>query len=331
MLLSGVAEGWLLCEPIAEGLLSGVVGVVEGWPLTLPLWLEVLLCAEGVVSVAAPVEGLLCDAVLEPMAPVSLLGCCVVVVVVVVVAEPVCCDMLEVEDDGLVCEALAPTEDWSGLVLDGLALGLVVAAAEPLTPPAGDALCEDSVADGEVELLVEDWADSVDEGRVELGLALLWSQGGLAQVGVVDELGVLLGEADGLAAGCCVPAGGASLEAPASPVTALQGGLAQPVWLSLGCVWLGEVEVVLGLVPALPEMAPLWPDSVLAPLEVDAAEPLTPPSVEALEALAAGATLSFSFTPFTPSTDLASFLASFLSSFEGTEPVSSTLPLSTEI
>lgn len=90
-LLCGVAAGWLLCEPIAEGLL--VSGVVEGWPLTLPLWLEVLLCAEGVVSVAAPVEldGLLCEPVLEPTALGSvLLGCCVVVVVVVVVAAPVC-------------------------------------------------------------------------------------------------------------------------------------------------------------------------------------------------------------------------------------------------
>lgn len=80
--------------------------------------------------------------------------------------------MLAVEDDGLVCEALAPTEDWSGLVLDGLALGLVV-AAEPLTPPAGVAVCEDSVEDGEAELLAEDCADSVEEGRVELWLALL--------------------------------------------------------------------------------------------------------------------------------------------------------------
>lgn len=144
-------------------------------------------------------------------------------------------------------------------------------------------------------------------------------------------LGVLLGEAEGLAAGCCVAAGGASLEAPASPVTALQGGLAQ-LGVSLGCVWLGEAGVALGFVPALPEMAPLWPDSVVAPLEVDAAEPLTPPSVEALEALLAlGATLRLSFTPFTPSTDLASFFASFLSALLGTEPVSSTFPLLTEI
>lgn len=90
----------------------------------------------------------------------------------------------------------------------------------------------------------------------------------------------------------------------------------------------------MGLVsPALPEIAPLWPDSVVLPVEEAAAEPLTPPSAPVAEALLAplALTLRLSFTPLTPWTDLASFLASFLSSFLGTEPVSSTLPLLTEI
>jgi len=64
----------------------------------------------------------------------------------------------------------------------------------------------------------------------------------------------------------------------------------------------------------LPEMLPavFWSDGVAAE-----------------ELLATVRSLSLTF--FTPETDLASFLASFLSSFEATEPLREATPLLTEI
>jgi hypothetical protein len=86
------------------------------------------------------------------------------------------------------------------------------------------------------------------------------------------------------------------------------------------------------LAPALPEMLPAVFMSLLAlpwlelGLELDAV-PALPPAVDP-EALAL-ATSRLSFTFFTPATDLAIRLASFLSSLLATVPLSLTVPFST--
>lgn len=85
------------------------------------------------------------------------------------------------------------------------------------------------------------------------------------------------------------------------------------------------------LAPALPEMLPAVFMSLLAlpwlelGLELDAV-PAAPPEVDPALALA---TSRFSFTFFTPATDLAIRLASFLSSLLATVPLSLTVPFST--
>lgn len=95
-----------------------------------------------------------------------------------------------------------------------------------------------------------------------------------------------------------------------------------------GDVVLGELEV-LGLLwlevaePALPEMLPAVFWSVVD--GVAAAEPLP------LEAAVLETVSSLSLTFLTPETDLASFLASFLSSLEATEPLRLATPSLTEI
>jgi len=91
-------------------------------------------------------------------------------------------------------------------------------------------------------------------------------------------------------------------------------------------VLLGELEVLLWLEvdePALPEMLPavFWSE-----LDgVAEAEPL--PLAAALLAIVRSLSLTF----FTPETDFASFLASFLSSLLATEPLKLAVPLLTEI
>jgi hypothetical protein len=86
------------------------------------------------------------------------------------------------------------------------------------------------------------------------------------------------------------------------------------------------VELLEVLLPALPEMLPavlpLVEDDGLLEEEADPDMPVVPaaPLAFALE------TSRLSFTFFTPVTDLAIFLASFLSSLLATVPLSFTVP-----
>jgi hypothetical protein len=96
---------------------------------------------------------------------------------------------------------------------------------------------------------------------------------------------------------------------------------------------IGVVDEFGEELPALPETLPEVPVVLLGEEEVvefvPAVCPAIPPEFD--EVLLALAIVRSSFTFLTPGTDLASFLASFLSALFGTEPVSDTVPWSTLI
>ena len=140
--------------------------------------------------------------------------------------------------------------------------------------------------------------------------------GGVVGAGVVD--GVL----DGVLLGLLV-VGGCSLMLPVDEVLP-----------TLPELLLAPVEELL---PGLPETLPvlllvvLFEDDALG---ADVVEPVVWPAIPPEVLLALDpllATVSSSFTFFTPGTDFASFFASFLSLLFGTVPLNETVPCSTLI
>ncbi len=91
--------------------------------------------------------------------------------------------------------------------------------------------------------------------------------------------------------------------------------------------WLFGLAVVGGCSLMLPCDGDSPATPVVLPLLLEDEEPTLEDDPALFEALLE--TDTSSFTPFTPGTDFASFLACFLAVLFGTEPVNATLPLST--
>jgi len=197
-----------------------------------------------------------------------------------------------------------------------------VPAALPLIELCPEALEEllESAVPGVVLVPLCDWEEEAP------GFWLLLSADGLLGVadGVAPEFwlllvcspmkllcgtgaGVVFGVLAGVLFGFEVPVGGFSLMLPEDEVELA------PLSDADGVAALGEDGAVLD-------------ELLLVVLELLPVEDAAAPAPAAVEA--ALATVSSSFTFLTPETDFAIFLASFLASFEGTEPVKATAPLS---
>jgi hypothetical protein len=200
--------------------------------------------------------------------------------------------------------------------------GAPTAELDPVALLSGDAEEGEAEAEEDAEDCPE--ADGVLEG-VEDALGELDCEDGIWLWSAAEVLGAVeaLGVAEVVLLGFCADWSVLVLVLDCSLIMLLCGGV--------------EVEgvafgVLFGLLPVggFSLMLPCEFDSGVTPVVL-----LLPAEVPTLEELAAGlvldATVSLSLTPFTPETDFASFLASFLSFLLGTVPVSETLPLLTSM